>query len=330
MELPYTVRQEEEDGWPVYVLEDRAARSQVWIAPGLGFNAYRFSLEPGEHGITVIDPPAILEDLRREPAGFGMPILFPFPGRIPHGRFSFRGRSYELRERPADGHAIHGLVLNRPWQVIASGPSEEGAVVVGRFESQLFPELADQYPSAFRLEVTCTLRAWTLTVLARAENVGPFPLPVGYGLHPYFHVPLDHGSSAGGYVIAVPVTRRWGLAGLTPTGRILPLEEDLAAGVSLEGRRFDDVYTGVLVSQGASRAVLSDTRSRLVVTVEADPQFREWVVYTPPRPAVCLEPWTCAPNAINLQERGIEAGLAVLEPREWKSWRVRLTVQQVA
>ncbi len=124
------------------------------------------------------------------------------------------------------------------------------------------------------------------------------------------------------------MTHAWrGRKSALPTGRLLPLEEDVAAGVSLEGRTFDEVYTGLLLTQGASHSILSDTRARLAVVVEADRQFTNWVVYTPPRPAVCLEPWTCIPNAVNLP--GIEGGLAVLGPGEHRTWRVRITVRQV-
>lgn len=328
--LPYVVREEEEDGHRVYVLEDPVARSQAWVAPGLGFNAYRFSVEPDEHEVGIIDPPPTLAELDAHRSRFGLPILFPFPGRVAGGRFSFGGDDYVLEKRTPQGHAIHGFVLDRPWQVIAWGTGgRDGAVLVGRFESRTFPELAGQYPAAFRLEVTYRLRSWTLSVEARAQNVGAGPLPVGYGLHPYLHAPIDHGSSQGGCVIEVPVSRRWELVDLVPTGRLLPLEEDLPGGVSLEGRRFDDVYTGALRTRGGSRCVLSDTGARLAVVVEADRQFREWVVYTPPRPAVCFEPYTCVPNALNLANQGIDTGLIVLRPGEWRSWRVRIVVREL-
>lgn len=327
--LPYAVREEVEDGRTVYVLEDRAARAQAWVAPSLGFNAYRFSVEPDDHEVGIIEPPPTLDDLEANPSRYGTPVLFPFPGRVPHGRFTFNGREYELERRVANGHAIHGFVYDRPWQVIGSGTSaHDGAVLVGRFESQSFPELARQYPSAFRFDLTCRLRGWSLEMEARAENVGREPLPLGYGLHPYFHAPIDHGESAGGCVIQVPVTRRWELVDLLPTGRLLPMEEDLASGVSLEGRTFDDVYTGVILDGDISRCVLTDTKARLAVTVEADRGFREWVVYTPPRPAVCFEPYTCVPDALNLQPRGIDAGLIVLEPGEWRSWTARISVRK--
>jgi aldose 1-epimerase len=41
------------------------------------------------------------------------------------------------------------------------------------------------------------------------------------------------------------------------------------------------------------------------------------VVYTPAhRQAFCVEPYTCATDAVNLQARGIDAGWLVLPPGE--------------
>lgn len=63
---------------------------------------------------------------------------------------------------------------------------------------------------------------------------------------------------------------------------------------------------------------------------QAGPAFRELVVYTPPnRNAVCLEPYTCATDAVNLQPRGIDAGWRVLEPRaEFRTW-IEITASEV-
>ena len=332
--LPYTVRRDVEDGFEVRILEDAAARATAWIVPDIGFNLYRLSVEPDGHEAAIIDPPPTLADLQRDPCGFGMPVLFPFPGRIPGCAFTFGGRTYRLRPRRAAGagpeECLHGLVLDLPWQVTGHGVDpEEGAILVGRIESEGFPELARQYPADFRLEMTYRLRGWTLTAEARVQNVGNEDLPAGYGLHPYLHAPIDHETSVGGCVIEVPATRRWELVDAVATGRLLPLEEDVARGVSLEGRAFDEVYTGLLLTEGVSRCVLSDTRARLATIVEADRSFRNWVVYTPPRPAVCLEPWTTIPNALNLAQQGIDTGLDVLQPGESRTWTVRIRVKRI-
>ena len=48
---------------------------------------------------------------------------------------------------------------------------------------------------------------------------------------------------------------------------------------------------------------------------------------TPPhRQAVCLEPYTCPTDAINLQQRGVDAGLLVLQPGEKWSGVVEMVI----
>ena len=45
--------------------------------------------------------------------------------------------------------------------------------------------------------------------------------------------------------------------------------------------------------------------------------FRELVLYTPPhRQAICLEPYTCTTDAVNLGNRQIDAGWRALAPGE--------------
>jgi aldose 1-epimerase len=58
----------------------------------------------------------------------------------------------------------------------------------------------------------------------------------------------------------------------------------------------------------------------LVVTASRD--YRELVVFTPPhREAICFEPYTCATDAVNLQQQGIDAGLQILPPGAlWHGW----------
>ena len=65
----------------------------------------------------------------------------------------------------------------------------------------------------------------------------------------------------------------------------------------------------------------------VTLRVLASPAFREVVVFTPPhRQAFCIEPYTCITDAINLQQRGVDAGLQVLAPGQEWTGTVRLEV----
>jgi aldose 1-epimerase len=50
------------------------------------------------------------------------------------------------------------------------------------------------------------------------------------------------------------------------------------------------------------------------------------VVYTPGhRQAVCMEPYTCVPDAIRLQSTGLKTGLQILKPSE--EFRTTITMK---
>jgi aldose 1-epimerase len=61
------------------------------------------------------------------------------------------------------------------------------------------------------------------------------------------------------------------------------------------------------------------------MTQAFDDFFRACVVFNPPhRQAICIEPYSCIPNAYALAERGIDAGLRVLAPGESVATRFTL------
>ena len=57
------------------------------------------------------------------------------------------------------------------------------------------------------------------------------------------------------------------------------------------------------------------------LVVRTSPAFRELVLFTPAhRKAVCLEPYTCPTDAVNLAARGLNVGWRVLAPAEiWRA-----------
>ena len=59
-----------------------------------------------------------------------------------------------------------------------------------------------------------------------------------------------------------------------------------------------------------------------------DRAFRECVVYTPPhREAICIEPYTCVPDSLQLERQGVNAGLRVLAPGESFQTRIDIRIQ---
>jgi aldose 1-epimerase len=312
----------------LYVLRDRRAGSEAHLAPGLGNSCVRFAVTVDGTSWAVLAEPPNEVSLRQQTTRFGIPILYPWPNRIKGGRFTFRGETHSVPPNSAGGHANHGLVRTLPWKVDGSGTDPRGAWVRATVE---VGGRGTEFPFPSRLTVEYRLRAATLAVSAVATNFGDGAMPIGFGLHPWFEVPLGPSGTRGACEVRVPARRFWELRDWIPTGRILPAAgpRDLRDWTALGSTELDDVFTDLAGDGEWFTAELRDPSAGRRVVVRSDRRFLHHVVFAPrERDVVCLEPYTCATDAFNLTERGIESGVMVLN--EADSWSGRVEIEAIA
>lgn len=301
----------------VAVLADGRNRLEVW--PAVGFNAYHWSIA-GED--LLYRSPQFFTESR--PTRSGFPILFPFPNRIRDGRLTWEGKPYQLPlGDPAKKNAIHGYAVQRPWRVIDQGASAGSAWITGEFHGFTdAPETRTLWPADYRLRVTYRLLDQVLRVEADADNPGATPLPFGLGYHPFFSLASFGGAQA---IVTVAAGKFWELRENLPTGKLLDVDapRDLRHGQYLAGLTLDDVMTDLYnfafdpQEQLGLIGVIQHPSGERMLTLWTSDGFRELVLFTPPhREAICLEPYTCTTDAINLSSRGIDAGLRILQPGE--------------
>lgn len=301
-------------------IRDAASGSTARIAPQLGFNCFEFQANVGEREVSVIDASPDFPAGGERPSGHGIPILFPFPNRIRGGRFTWNGREYRLPEDRVSydrtGNAIHGFCLDRPWRVVESGEQ----FITGEFRlSQDAPDRLELWPADFKLTVRYALRDATLETRVRIENPSNEPLPWGFGTHPYFRLPLSKDSEPQHCLLEIPAAEEWELDDCLPTGirRDVSGETDFREGAYYGITPLDDVLTGLDCDADATfiETIIMDEVAGLQIAQRFTREFREAVVFTPAdRDAVCIEPYTCVTDAINLQQRGIDAGWQTLDP----------------
>ncbi|MBX9583811.1 MAG: aldose 1-epimerase [Gemmataceae bacterium] len=297
-------------------------RAEVW--PAWGFNCLRWQVRQpgGDWGDLLYHAPDWATN--PVPTRSGQPILFPFPGRLRDGRFTFDGKTYQLPLNDSTKtHAIHGFTPRNRWHVADAGGGPDAATATGRFNVwEDLPEAVGLWPSHPELHVTYRLTADRLRVEARVDNRGPHPLPFGLGYHPYFRLPGVTDPDVSRYMLQANAGRVWQVDGENlPTGvtREVVGELDFRRPRPVGGVQLDNVLTGVTSQPEADGlrelAVLShpDTAGRLRIL--ADPAFRELVLFTPPhRQAVAVEPYTCSADAANLAARGIDSGWRTVPP----------------
>ncbi len=194
----------------------------------------------------------------------GIPVLFPICGGLP-------------------GSALpqHGFARNLPWQ-IQELPDHSG---IGLCLSDSADTLA-LFPHRFQLELELRPERQALAITVRVSHpaaVGEPPLPFCFGLHPYF---------------AVPDLRAARLTGLPD------LALDQAAGVSAStADLLAQMSSGVDLLAGPSSSARLETGD-LAITLDTQAPLDLAVVWTdPPRPMVCLEPWTAPRGALRSGER---------------------------
>lgn len=335
-----TVTTELRDGLTFQVLREPASGSEAWVMSEVGANCVSFVTTIDGVPLEVIRTPPSWETFRNRPTFYGAAVLFPFPGRIRQGRFSFDGRDYQLPlNEPELGNAIHGCVSHGPWTLVGTESSAPGgAAVTYQIGTDSRPELIEQYPFPFRLTMTIRLRRGQLSFAFLAENLGERPMPIGLGLHPYFPLPLGSEGTADECEFWIDAPYYWEQQGIMPIAPSRPVAEsvDLRAPRSLRAlasvgiggpgkmivlshSQFSD-RSGPAPSDHGISWGLRDPRARREVIVEADAAFPASVVFVPEsRDKISFEPHSGLPNAFNLANEGHIAGRTTLSPREF--WR---------
>lgn len=307
-------------------LTDSASGAEAAILAGFGFNCYRFRVRCDGRPLDVLWSEPEFDSGQKRASGSGIPLLFPYAGRLRGKTLTWNGNTWPLEGDDSRGNAIHGYVLNRPWRVLEQSAQR----AVGQFQaSRDDPALLERWPADFRLTATYELAGTTLSSTFLIENPDQRPLPFGFGTHPYFCVPLG-GSAADACLVELPVGRRWELVEMLPTGRRLPVEAPPAyrAGLPFAQMKFDDAFTDLDFDGGCCRPRIVDPGSGRRLVIEFDRAFRECVVYNPPhRQAVCIEPLTWCPNAFELDQQGLDAGLSILQPGQSLRCQVTMRVE---
>jgi aldose 1-epimerase len=304
--------------------------------------------------VTVIEAPPSLDEIRRKPSWWGIPLLFPFPGSIPDGEYVFEGRRLRLgraeqpvvaegSEAPGARRNFHGFVMDAPWTIESTGADAGGASVRCRLSTDDFPEMLEGFPFPFRVAATYRLQAEGLQLQFDVENPGPGRLPFGFGAHPFFHLPLGAHGAPGDCRVYIPAARRWDgrrlrtVMGDESRSQVswdeicppVPPEADLRTPKPFVEGAYNGVYTDLALEEGRSFAAVVDPVNGIAGVVYASPQFGNIVFWSPPeRSDLCLEPWTCPPNAFNLAARGVpHNGVAVLPAGESTSLTLSISLR---
>lgn len=275
-------------------IELRSRTARAVILPEYGGRLHQLYLKRGDLEEPVLWGPEEVGEYAERPTRGGSFPMAPWPNRIRDSRFSWGGREWDV---PSEGkpNAIHGRVLDKAWEVKAR---------VGRVVELSCPFDAG-WPwagSAWqRFELSDTRLTMRLEVRSARER-----FPAGCGWHPWFRRDAFGAESVR---LRMDASGVYDLEAQLPTGTVQEPsgEYDLSGGPEIGARLLDDCYRGIREPIAIDWGV-----AKLRITILCrEPQVQ---VFTPEY-ALCVEPQTCAPDAFNLAERGIQGvGFAVAEP----------------
>ncbi|MBK8157936.1 MAG: aldose 1-epimerase [Rhodospirillaceae bacterium] len=185
--------------------------------------------------------------------------LIPFSNRIRHGRLTFEGRSISLPRNTSGQHVEHGHGWQRPWSL--QKVTDLHATIGFTHD----PEQDATWPFAYAAEQDVALDKDGLTVTLRARNTGARPMPIGFGLHPYFlRTPLCR--------LQAIVEGFWETdTEVLPTRHVaVPEAFDLRRGLAMNNVVIDNCFTGF-----GGQAVIDwpEFDSRLIMTAERPLRF---------------------------------------------------------
>lgn len=205
------------------------------------------------------------ESGRVGPAGIlnGCFPMAPFVGRLARARFTFDGQEWQVPE-VLDGHAIHGLVYDRPWTVIG--------------EAALSICFDERWPFGGSAQQSFELTPSSLTIRIAITN-DERPMPAVAGFHPWFRrVAFGHDA-----LLTFNASRRYRR---DASGIPTKLTTDLGS------RPWDDSFVGVRTPPSL--------RWGEALELVIDSRAEHWIVCETDRRAICVEPLSGPVNGLGL------------------------------
>lgn len=313
----YEVVHPQMDDIPLITLRQKRIENGVTIAPTMGACMVDLKLAGRQDSIPVIDAYVDAVALRTC-SGYRSAKLLPFPNRITDGNYLFKGREYQLPiNRVKEGHAIHGLVYDRPFKVSGIRLLESRATTTLEY---VYEGDIDGYPFPYKTEIVYTLESNSLAAKSTVTNTGRTVMPLGDGWHPYFKL----SGPADDWLLELPPRYKLELnTRNVPTGS-QRVDERFRKLDRIGTTAFDDAFA-LDGSEAEAVTKIHDRRIGygLEITQECSSgQYQFLQVYIPKtRDSIAIEPMSCAPDAFN---NGM--GLIALEPGEsyQAKWNVKL------
>jgi len=205
----------------------------------------------------------------------GFPVLFPITGGLPDNRLILPQGEFQLGQ--------HGFARQQPWRLEALADGRGVQLQLTDNEETL-----KSYPFSFLLTMAVRLAPGALEISTIVENRSNVTMPFSFGLHPYFNL-----SS---------------LEGVRLEGLPDQCLNHLTMAEAATAEQMERLATGIdLLVQPTGPVRLVDEAAGTTLELQLTHPLDLVVLWTePPRPMVCMEPWSAPRQALLSGDRKLE------------------------
>lgn len=291
----FSLNTKTEDVFDKIILKDESSGTYAAIVPECGAILHEFTVIKDSKEFNVIESYDTKKDFEKHVTskGFLGTKLSPFVCRINKGKYHFQGKEYTIEKYYDKKNALHGMLYDQPFTVIAEHANADSASVSMKNEYRA----TDQgYPFNYDCVVTYQLEKdnklhVTTTVINKDKNV----IPVQDGWHPYFTLDdkINDLELQFQSVDMVEFDKH-----LIPTGNLIPYKKFYEFH-ELGDTFFDNCFT-VNFSEGQPICILQNRKKNIQVEIHADESYPYLQFYTPShRKSIAIENISGAPDAFN-------------------------------
>ncbi len=277
------------------------------IIPEFGANVNEIVLQKKGKKHSILDGDKTQEELTRCELFKGAKLT-PWPNRIRDGRYVFQGKEHQLPTNfPQEGHAIHGLVYNRPFNLVTANGLKNAAKA--KLEHSYDGSIPG-YPFKFKITILYILSDDGFTCKTSIKNNGEQSMPVGDGWHPYFRL----GKTVDDLMLKIPAKFQ-----LVTDERMIPNNARTFRAFRELTRIGDTNFdTGFIMLDYVPRVELYDPKQDVTINAwqetgsRLETGYKYVQIFIPPsRKSIAIEPMTCPANGFNSKQ-----GIIILEPGE--------------
>ncbi len=212
-------------------------------------------------------------------------VLFPICGRLTEGKYTYRGKEYEM--------VLHGFAKLQTYTVVEQ---KSDAIT---FELRPNEESRKAYPFDFIFRVSYTLDGASVRTTMAVENSGSEVLPFSVGGHPGFNVPFVEGESFEDYYMEFKCAKPTESLVMSPTCYYTGKNQPFAL---REGRFLDMKHSlfdndAIFLEGMCNHVSLKSKKNDRAVTVHFEDMTHLGFWHKPgtEAPFVCIEPWHGVP-----------------------------------